>query len=83
MGDWRISTNPDYVDKNGQRTTVPEKITRGIGSFLVHPNYTAKKDDPADGATQRNDIALIRLDDSVPLYQGYRVTMFEIMVIGN
>ena len=71
MGDWKISTNPDYTEKNGKRTYVAEKITRSIGSFLVHPNYTAtnRPGERVDGETQRNDIALIRLNESVPLYQ--------------
>jgi len=46
--------------------TCPKKITRKAGKIIVHENYS--NSDEVSAETYRNDIALIRLNESVPLF---------------
>jgi len=67
LGDWRISTDPDCVKKS----CVPKRITRKVDKIIEHEGFVLTDPRPEnvpDGEYFRNDIALIRLDESVPLY---------------
>ena len=48
------------VDPDCQPQCNAKKITRGIAEIIVHENF--------NGIDSKNDIALIRLNDSVPLF---------------
>ena len=63
LGELRIDTDPDCT--NNGRSCAPRKITREIKTddqIIVHENYQP------GSQTQANDIALIRLNEPVPLY---------------
>ena len=63
LGELRIDTDPDCT--NDGRSCAPRKITREIKTddqIIVHENYQP------GSQTQANDIALIRLNEPVPLY---------------
>jgi len=63
LGELRIDTDPDCT--NNGRSCAPRKITREIKTddqIIVHENYQP------GSQTQVNDIALIRLNEPVPLY---------------
>ena len=56
LGEHQISTNPDCSNGNCNARV----ISRKVGKIIKHENY--------DPAKIKNDIALIRLDRPVPLY---------------
>ena len=56
LGEWRLQTDPDCHN-------CPNKITRGVRKVIVHENYENSR----ISSEIRNDIALIRLDEAVPL----------------
>ena len=63
LGELRIDTDPDCT--NNGRSCAPRKITREIKTddqIIVHENYQP------GSQTQANDIALIRLNEPVTLY---------------
>lgn len=63
LGELRIDTDPDCT--NDGRSCAPRKINREIKTddqIIVHENYQP------GSQTQANDIALIRLNEPVPLY---------------
>ena len=66
LGDWRIGRNPDCESgKPGQRRgakTCVYNVTRSVEKVIVHEGYNPS------AALVTNDIALIRLDEPVPLY---------------
>ena len=59
MGEHNTKKDPDCE-------TCPKKITRKAGKIIVHENYS--NSDEVSAETYRNDIALIRLNESVPLF---------------
>lgn len=59
LGEHNVKTDPDCED-------CPGKITRKVGKITVHENYLNSEEVSAE--SYRNDIALIRLDEPVPLY---------------
>ena len=59
LGEWRLSTNPDCTSSNGRKTCSPKKITRKVKKVIKHENF--------DKTQLKNDIALLRLDEAVPL----------------
>ena len=62
MGEHKIGTDPDcQTGKSGNRNCQPKKIVRQPAEIFVHENY--------DNVTEFNDIALIRLNEAVPLFQ--------------
>ena len=70
LGDWKISTDPDCARKNRKRCA-PDKIVRKVGKIIKHEDYQPKDPKPeniTDGENHRNDIALIRLNEAVPLF---------------
>ena len=70
LGDWKISTNPDCARKNKKRC-VPKKIVRKVGKIIKHEDFQPTDPRPkniTDGEYYRNDIALIRLNEAVPLF---------------
>ena len=62
LGEWRIHSNPDCTTSlYGRRTCSPRKITRKVRNFIIHENFDRRK--------LKNDIALLRLDQAVPLFE--------------
>ena len=62
LGEHKIGTDPDCQrGNNGNRICQPKKIVRRAAKIFVHENY--------DKVTVKNDIALIRLNEAVPLFQ--------------
>jgi hypothetical protein len=62
LGEHKIGTDPDCQRGNtGNRICQPKKIVRRAAKIFVHENY--------DKVTVKNDIALIRLNEAVPLFQ--------------
>ena len=61
LGEWRISTNPDCSSLYGRSTCSPRKITRTVRKVIIHENF--------DRRTLKNDIALLRLNKAVPLFE--------------
>ena len=62
LGEHKIGTDPDcQTGKSGNRNCQPKKIVRQPAEVFVHENY--------DNVTEFNDIALIRLNEAVPLFQ--------------
>ena len=68
LGELRLDTDPDCTSDSRSgagRSCAPKKITREIKTddqIIVHENYVP------GSQTQANDIALIRLNEPVPLY---------------
>ena len=62
LGEHVVGRDPDCIRVNGKKTCAPPKITRKVAKTIIHENY--KKNPPFP-----NDIALIRLDEAVPLHQ--------------
>ena len=56
LGEHKLNTDPDC---SGTGTCAAKKITRNIANIIKHENY--------DISTNANDIALIRLNEPVPL----------------
>ena len=83
LGEHVIGTNYDCTTSNsGKRMCAPKRIVRGVAKALVHEDYQVKgrsimatPNKNIDhyfmisfiGIGSRNDIALLRLDESVPL----------------
>ena len=83
LGEHVIGTNFDCTTSNsGKKMCAPKRIVRGVAKALVHDDYKVKgrsiivKPNENDndlftkfptGIGSRNDIALLRLDESVPL----------------
>ena len=62
LGEHKIGTDPDCQRGNtGNRICQSKKIVRRAAKIFVHENY--------DKVTVKNDIALIRLNEAVPLFQ--------------
>ena len=62
MGEHKIGTDPDcQTGKTGNLICQPKKIVRKPAEVFVYENY--------DNVTEFNDIALIRLNEAVPLFQ--------------
>ena len=66
LGEYIVGRNPDCItiNINGKRTRTcaPSKITRKVAKTIIHEDYKTEPPFP-------NDIALIRLDEAVPLHQ--------------
>ena len=65
LGEFRIDTDPDCTGKGENKKCAPPKITRNITSedqIIVHEDYKPGSNN------QMNDIALIRLNEPVPLF---------------
>ena len=60
LGEWKVGTDPDC--KPGAGWCAPKKITRGIAEIIKHESYHGSP-------KYQNDISLIRLNESVPLFQ--------------
>ena len=60
LGEWKVGTDPDC--KPGAGWCAPKKITRGIAEIIKHESYHGPP-------KYQNDISLIRLNESVPLFQ--------------
>ena len=62
LGEHKIGTDPDcQTGESGNLNCQPKKIVRQPAEIFVHENY--------DNVTEFNDIALIRLNEAVPLFQ--------------
>jgi hypothetical protein len=61
LGEYQVGRDPDCTGSRRQ-SCAPPKITRKVAKTIIHENY--KKIAPFP-----NDIALIRLDQAVPLHQ--------------
>ena len=61
LGEHDTRTDPDG-DCNGSGACAPKKITRKLAETILHEGYEVGSDNPL------NDIALIRLDEAVPLF---------------
>ena len=62
LGEHKIGTDPDcQTGESGNLNCQPKKIVRQPAEVFVHENY--------DNVTEFNDIALIRLNEAVPLFQ--------------
>ena len=59
LGDYNLSENPDCEKQGYRKLCAPPKIVRNIEKTIVHENYAT---DPS------NNIALIRMDEIVPLH---------------
>ena len=57
LGEHTVGTDPDCQK-------CENKITRGIDKIFIHEDF--------NGIDSNNDIALIKLDDSVPLFNDYQ-----------
>ena len=62
LGEYIVNQDPDCDETNTNCN--PTVIRRGIKKIIVHQNYEKHKNEAIQFA---NDIALIRLDQSVPL----------------
>ena len=61
LGEYQVGRDPDCTGIRRQ-SCAPPKITRKVGKTIIHEGYHTTPPFP-------NDIALIRLDESVPLFQ--------------
>ena len=62
LGEYIVGRDPDCIRVNGKKTCAPPKISRKVAKTIVHEDYKTNPPFP-------NDIALIRLDEAVPLHQ--------------
>jgi hypothetical protein len=62
LGEHIVGRDPDCQIVNGKKTCAPSKITRKVAKTFIHEDYQTQPPFP-------NDIALIRLDEAVPLHQ--------------
>ena len=60
LGDWKISSDPDCTSVRGRKNCFAKRISRKVSKVIKHENYEI--------STIKNDIALLRLDRAVPLY---------------
>jgi len=56
LGDYVIGTNPDCT----RNTCAPSTVSRKVGKIIIHGQYSQ--------SDKKNDIALIRLEESIPLH---------------
>ena len=62
LGEHDTRTDPDCPKQSGHSPCGPKKITRKIAEVIKHENFGGRPSAPD------NDIALIRLNEPVPLY---------------
>ena len=60
FGEHVVGTDPDCKTARGLKKCSPKVITRTVSKTIVHESYNTKNN--------RNDIALLRLNESVPLF---------------
>ena len=60
FGEHVVGTDPDCKTERGLKKCSPKVITRTVSKTIVHENYNTKDN--------KNDIALLRLNESVPLF---------------
>ena len=60
LGDWKISSDPDCTSVRGRKNCFAKRISRKVSEAIKHENF--------DLSNYANDIALLRLDQAVPLY---------------
>ena len=60
FGEHVVGTDPDCKTERGLKKCSPKVITRTVSKAIVHENYNTKDN--------KNDIALLRLNESVPLF---------------
>ena len=62
LGEHTVGTDPDCPK-------CENKITRGIDKIFIHEDF--------NGIDSKNDIAIIKLDDSVPLFKDYQAQYID------
>ena len=60
LGEYNVASDPDCK----RNKCAAKKITRGIAEVIPYESYKGN-----GNAQEKNDIALIRLNESVPLFQ--------------
>ena len=60
FGEHVVGTDPDCKTERGLKKCSPKVITRVVSKTIVHENYNTNDN--------KNDIALLRLNESVPLF---------------
>ena len=60
FGEHAVGTDPDCKTERGLKKCSPKVITRVVSKTIVHENYNTNDN--------KNDIALLRLNESVPLF---------------
>ena len=63
LGEHKVGRDPDCTGFGNRKRCAPKKITRKVTKIAVHPRYKVMSNE-----VHRCDIALLRLDEAVPLF---------------